>query len=162
MNRRFFLRQSVSFFAEGDALHQEGHIIGQGTHGLKAFFVHNGLPQISSVNTVPVLAGYNRHIGYGEELVQFIKSSRASTSSCTDNAGTDFHGLVERGAVKEAVKTGNQGSICGSKVDRTCDNQPIGGFKFWGQFVDDIIENAFSVFLTGITGDASSYILVAK
>ncbi len=91
----FCLRESLLFFSQGDGFHEESHVAAECPHRLLSFFILLSLSRGPAVDGVPVLAGYHRHLGNGEKLVQGIEGGRCTAPSAADHAGTDFHALVK-------------------------------------------------------------------
>ena len=89
-----YFRQAVGLFPQGDALHQESHVPGQGAHGLQTLLVLGRLPRSSAVDAVPVLAGGYGHAADGEEFVQFVKGGGKPAPPGYHHAGV-LEGLVD-------------------------------------------------------------------
>ena len=115
----FRFRQSKRFFSQSNTFHQKCHVSCQHTHRLPAFFIHRRFSLGSAMDRVPVLAGRDRHIGYGKILVQLIKGSRTSTAPCTDHTCPDFHRFVKVGAVKQPIQHRDQRRI-GRGIEGRC------------------------------------------
>ena len=158
---RLFFRQTVFFFPESDTFHQERHVSGKHTHGKETFFVLSRLAFLSSMDTVPVAAGSDRHSADSEKFIQLIKCGGKAAPSCTDNAGADLHGLVEGGAVEKSGKERHKSSVCGSIVYRAAYDQTIALLKFRSDFVYDIVKDALSFLGAGAAGNTASYTFVA-
>ena len=157
----FRFRKTEGFLAEGDALNQKGHVPRQNTHGLLALFVHFGLAFIASVNGVPILAGGNGHIGNGEVLIELIKGRRAAATPGAHHGRAHLHGLVKVCAVEKSVKQRDQGGVCRGIVNRTCHHKAVCLFKFFGDFIDRVIKDAFTRSVAVMTRDTAADILMA-
>ena len=108
------------------------------------------------MDAVPILAGGDGHIADGEILIQLVKGGRAATPAGADHTGPHLHGLVEGGAVKQAVQNGNEGGIGGGIVHGTGHHQAVRRLKFGGQDIDGIVENAAAQLPAATTGNAAA------
>lgn len=154
------LRESLLFFSQGDGFHEESHVPAECPHRLLSFFILLSLSRGPAVDGVPVLAGYHRHLGNGEKLVEGIEGGRCTAPSAADYAGTDFHALVKGCGVEQPLEQRHERGIGLCVVDRGADKQPVGFFEFRRQFIDDVVKDALSMTLAVAAGDAPADVLV--
>ena len=95
-----------NFSFQRDALHQEGHIPGQGAHDLQALPVLICFTRLAPVDAVPVFAGGHRHAGDGKKFVDLIESGGETASSGSHHGSSYFHGFIKTSAVKQPGKKG--------------------------------------------------------
>ena len=113
------------------------------------------------MDTVPILAGSNRHAGDGEVFVQLIKGSGKTAAACRDNRSADFHGLVKVCAVEQPVKKSNKCCICRCIINRTSDNKAVSLFKFRSNLIYHIGKSTFSELGTGTAGNTAADIFIS-
>ena len=141
------------------ALKQPRHIVPQSAHGLHTLGILLGLTGGGAVDAVPVLAGGDGHAGDGEELVQLVKGRGAASASCNGDGSADLHRFVKAGAVKQAVKKRDKRTVGRSIIYRTAYYKPITLLKFRSYLVYNIINSAFTVFISISAGNTASDIL---
>jgi len=153
--------QAELFLAQSNTLHKEGHVSGQGPHGLPALPILQGISRLKAVNGVPILAGRHRHTVDGEILVQLVKGGRAAAAAGAHHACADLHGLIKACAVKKAVQHGDEGGVGRGKIHRTCDNKAIRLLQLAGQLIDHIVKHALTRHLAPAAGAAAPNRLIA-
>ena len=156
MGDRLPLRQAVALLPQGDALHEESHVPGQGAHGLQALGILGSLTGLTAVDAVPVLAGGHGHPADGEELVELVEGGGQSATPGRHHAGSHLHGLVEGGAVEEPGQEGHQSGVGRGVIDRAPHHQAVAGGEKRGHLVDDVIEHAAAGLRAPAAGDAAA------
>lgn len=153
-NRIFLFRKTVGFTAEADALDQKCHISSERTHGLQTFTILTDFLRGVSVNHIPVLAGYDGHLGDCKIFVQLIKSCSVAASPAAHDGCAYFHTFVCSCTVKQTVHKRYQSSVGRGEVYGRADDDSVAVAEFWSDLVHQIIENAFSGSLTFAAADA--------
>lgn len=60
---------------------QPGHILSQYTHGLQTFLILTNIVRGKTVDRIPILRRYNRHVANRKILIDLFKSGRRSSTS---------------------------------------------------------------------------------
>ena len=113
------------------------------------------------MDAVPILAGRDRHSGYGEVFVQLVKRRRAAAAAPAHHACADFHRFVEARAVKQPVQAGDERCVRACKIHGACKHKSVGSFEFFGQSVHRVVEYALVVFDAIAAGNAAAHRLGA-
>ena len=154
-NGFFLLGKTKRLYAKSDALHQKGHVAGEGSHGLKALAVLGGLAGERSVNAVPVLAGRDGHTADGEVLIELVKRCRATAAARDRYRRADLHALVKAGAVKQTVKQGNQRAVGRGVIHGAGDDHAVARLEFLRELAYDIVRDAVPDLAAGGTARAA-------
>ena len=153
-NRIFLFRKTVSFTAEADALDQKCHVPSESTHGLQTFDVLTDFFRGVSVNHIPVLAGYDMHLGDCKIFVQLIESCGVSASPAAYDSCAHFHTFVCSCTVKQTIHKRYQSSVGRGEVYGRTDDDSVTVAELWSDLVHQIVENAFSGSLAFAAADA--------
>ena len=113
------------------------------------------------MDAVPVLAGGHRHAGDREIFIQLIERRGAATSAGAGHAGADLHRLIERSAVKQAVKAGDKRRIGRRIVDGACHDEAVRLLEFRGQLIHHVVKHAFAELGAAVAGHAAAHGLIA-
>ena len=154
--RLLVLRQAEFLFAECYALHEEGHVPRQLTHGPESLGVLLRLAGKPPVHRIPVVARGHGHSGYGEVLVQLVESGRQPAAASDGGAGADFPGLVEGRAVKQPVEERHERAVGRGVVHGARDDEPVAHGELGRSLVHGVVEHAPAVFRTGAAGYAAA------
>ena len=113
------------------------------------------------MDTVPILAGSNRHAGDGEVFVQLIKGRAAPAAPRAHHARADLHGLVKGRGVKQAVQAGDERRVRGRVIDGARHDEAVRLLKLRLELVDHVVKDALAELATGSAGRAAAHGLIA-
>ena len=94
------------------------------------------------------------------EIVKLVKRRACAAAAAGDNRRADFHRLVERGGVEQAVKQIRQRAVRAGVVDGRADNQRIRCLELRGEGVYGIVKCAMVQHAAAPAGNAAADILL--
>ena len=95
------------------------HIVRQGPHCLQSLDIQRCLSGFTSIDYVPVLGGYNRHVHHLERHVESLESGRCTTPPADGYRCCGF--ALERGSVgiEHPLDNGKHGAVRLAPIDRS-------------------------------------------
>ena len=146
----------------GDAaggFEQEGHVVGEGPHGLHAFCVQGSLAGFAAVDDVPVLGGDDGHVHHLEGEVEGFETGRRAAPAADGDGRCRL--TCDRVSVGEegALDDGQQGAVGLAVVDGGADYQRVGvGEALADAVADVVVEDAAACArcLASAAGDAAA------
>lgn len=158
----FFWRQAIGLFPQGNALHEEGHILRQRPHALEAFGIGCSFTSRPAVDAVPILPRRDGHAADGKKLVQFIKCCRQAAPTGRDDGGADFHGLIKGRTEEQPRQKGDKIGIGRREINGTAHDEAVTGGKLRRHVVDEVSKDALANFCALPTGNTAAYGLRAE
>ena len=84
--QRLDFGQGDDAFCVVDAFQQPGHVVGEGAHCLKTFFVLTDIVGRHAVDAVPVLGGHDRHVRLHKVLQQTVVGGAGAAATGGDDS----------------------------------------------------------------------------
>ena len=158
---RIRIGQTVALLLRSDGLDEEGDVAAEDAHALHALRILHHVFGTVTVHHVPVAGAGDGHLADGEVLVQLVEGGGGAGTAGRADRGAHLHALPEVRAEEEAVEEGLHRAGNARVIDWRADDQRVGLLEFRGDFVHDVIEDAFACFVAFPAADAAVDVFVS-
>ncbi len=157
--QRLDFGQGDDAFCVVDAFQQPGHVVGEGAHRLKAFFILTDIVGRHAVDAVPVLGCHDRHVRLHKVLQQTVVGGAGTTTTSGDDGRRRLVVQEFRTAEEDTVEQRRDLAVGACVIDRGADDDAVGFAHQFRAFIDDVFVamNAESVvFVASAAGEATT------
>ena len=136
--QRLDFGQGDDAFRVVDAFQQPGHVVGEGAHRLKAFFVLTDIVGRHAVDAVPILRGHDRHVRLHKVLQQTVVGSAGTATAGGDDGRRRLVVQVLRTAEEDTIEQRCDLAIRAGVIDGRADDDAVSFAHQFRAFIDDV------------------------